>query len=495
MRTKPLLIGSFLISFLLFTNNISIFGQTCATCPGNTVTGIKASAFGDGNTASGNYSFVAGRSSEASKHNAVVIGSYSKATGLHSYVVGSNSFATGNFAYAFGGNSKAEMDFSMAIGHNISANLGGFALGVGKVDALLANNKQESLVIGFNSAYPTLFVSRTPIDQQSGRIGIGNVTDPQAKLHIRADKLEDASLLLEPSDPRQLAKLQLLDGGSGLTAGIKSGLQLFTNLEIMQFAAPQFVFDGPVKVALLEVNGAYNLPTTAGTDDQFLRADGTWAVPDAGVENYWQPSGNNIFFGNAVGIGMEPKERLSIDSPYGRPIHFHIGGSQGINNNAWYNGTNNVRSEDGPAYQISFSNLNMAFKAAENENAGSIVNWNEALVITQQGNVGIGTNDTKTYKLAVKGKMIAEEIVVKYFNEWPDYVFEPTYPLMPLVELQQFVQTHHHLPDMPAAEQMAETGVPVGEMNALLLKKVEELTLYVLQQQKEIEMLKKRLHE
>jgi len=81
-------------------------------------------------------------------------------------------------------------------------------------------------------------------------------------------------------------------------------------------------------------------------------------------------------------------------------------------------------------------------------------------------------------------------------------VFEPTYPLMPLSELQEFVQTHQHLPDMPPAQQVAETGVPVGEMNALLLKKVEELTLYVLQQQqameqqqKEIELLKQKLQD
>ena len=458
---------NFLLLFILQINGYS----QCASinCDGTTTSGLYPSAIGGYTSATGNYSFAGGLFSESS---------------------GQSSFSFGNRAKALGGSSIALGQFI-----NVTAST---AIGIGigfDLDNPLVNNVPMSFMIGMGSSKPTFFVSESIGVNLTGRIGIGNVTAPQAKLHIRADKLEDASLLLEPSDPRQLAKLQLMDGGSGLTAGIKSGLQLFTNLEIMQFAAPQFVFDGPVKVALLEVNGAYNLPTTAGTDDQFLRADGTWAVPDAGVENYWQPSGNNIFFGNAVGIGMEPKERLSIDSPYGRPIHFHIGGSQGINNNAWYNGTNNVRSEDGPAYQISFSNLNMAFKAAENENAGSIVNWNEALVITQQDNVGIGTNDTKTYKLAVKGKMIAEEIVVKYFNEWPDYVFEPTYPLMPLVELQQFVQTHHHLPDVPAAEQMAETGVPVGEMNALLLKKVEELTLYVLQQQKEIEMLKKRLHE
>ncbi|MGE4589850.1 MAG: hypothetical protein AB7E34_09795 [Acidaminococcaceae bacterium] len=466
---------SFLLLFILQINGYS--QCTSINCDGTTTSGLYPSAIGGYTSATGNYSFAGGLFSESS---------------------GQSSFSFGNRAKALGGSSIALGQFikvtaSTAIGIGI-----GFDL-----DNPLVNNVPMSFMIGMGSSKPTFFVSESIGVNLTGRIGIGNITDPQAKLHIRADKLEDASLLLEPSDPKNnSAQLRFMDDNTGLTASIKGGLQLFTNLEIMQFAAPQFVFDGPVKVALLEVNGAYNLPTTAGTSDQFLRADGTWAVPDAGVENYWQPSGNNIFFDNAVGIGMEPKERLSIDSPYGRPIHFHIGGSQGINNNAWYNGTNNVRSEDGPAYQISFSNLNMAFKAAENENAGSIVNWNEALVITQQGNVGIGTNDTKTYKLAVKGKMIAEEIVVKYANEWPDYVFEPTYPLMSLVELQQFVQTHHHLPDMPAAEQVAEAGMPVGEMNALLLKKVEELTLYVLQQQqamekqqKEIDLLKQKLQE
>jgi hypothetical protein len=248
--------------------------------------------------------------------------------------------------------------------------------------------------------------------------------------------------LLEPSDPRQKkALLQMMDANTGISVGKSTGLQLFTDLGLMQFTAGQFTFEGPVKVAGLEVNGAYSLPLTAGTSDQFLRADGTWAVPAGGGGGYWQPSGNNIFFDNAVGIGMEPKERLSIDSPWGRPIHFHIGGSQGINSNAWYNGTTNLRSEDGPAYQISFSNLNMAFKAAAYGNAGTTVNFQEALVITQQGDVGIGTNDTKGYKLGVNGKIIATEVVVKFYNAWPDYVFEPAYPLMPLPELQQYVQT------------------------------------------------------
>ncbi len=193
--------GSFRVGTAEQPQQISLHGSINAE-------GLLATAFGEGNSASGNYSFVAGRNSEASKTNAIVIGSYSKATGMHSYVVGSNSFASGDFSYVFGGNSKAEIDFSMAIGNNLRANNGGFVFGMGRVDALLTNNIEKSLVIGFNSAYPTFFVSRTPIDQQSGRIGIGNVTSPQAKLHIRADEGEDASLLLEASAGRQ-AKLML----------------------------------------------------------------------------------------------------------------------------------------------------------------------------------------------------------------------------------------------------------------------------------------------
>ncbi|MDY0076911.1 MAG: hypothetical protein RBR87_06505 [Bacteroidales bacterium] len=497
MRTKPLFIGSFLISLLLFTNNISILGQTCATCPGNTVTGIKASAFGEGNTASGNYSFIAGRNSSATMPYASVIGSWSSATAGHAFVFGSQSHALGDNSFVFGDNSVAEFEYSMAIGHNIKARNGSFVMGTGRVDALLTNTLEKSLVIGFASQYPTFFIGKTPIGFQSGRVGIGNITAPQAKLHILADEGEHASLLLEPSNPkRYMAKLQLLDAYSGLTVGAESGLELFTNLKSMQFTAPVFNFAGnQVNMPALRINNAYSLPVTVGKPGEFLSADGTWAAPSngGGGDSYWLPSGGNIYFGSAVGIGMEPVEKLSLDSPWGRPIHFHLGGSQAINSNAYYTGTETLRSELGPAYQISFSESNMAFKSALNGNAGSKVNWNEVMVITQQGNVGIGTADTKNYKLAVKGNLIAEEVVIKLAGQWPDFVFEDTYELMPHAELEQFIQSNKHLPGIPDAQEVVEKGVSIGEMNALLLQKIEELTLYMLQQQKEIEVLKQQL--
>jgi hypothetical protein len=91
----------------------------------------------------------------------------------------------------------------------------------------------------------------------------------------------------------------------------------------------------------------------------------------------------------------------------------------------------------------------------------------------------------------VKGKVIADSIVI---NSWvikaPDYVFEDNYALPTLQQVESFVKQNRHLPDVPSARQMETQGVNVGEMNMVLLKKVEELTLYVLQQQKEIDALK-----
>ncbi len=193
--------------FILFV--IGIQQQTyaqCVTCPGNTVEGLKASALGDGNTALGNYSFIAGRNSTATQHYASVIGSWSGASGGHSFVIGSTSFAQGNFSYVFGNNSIAEHDFSLAIGHNLKARGGGFVIGRGKIDAILTNNYDKTLVVGFNSDKPTLFVGMTPSGYESGRIGIGNVTAPQAKLHIRGDAQEDATLRLEATGSQKQSR-------------------------------------------------------------------------------------------------------------------------------------------------------------------------------------------------------------------------------------------------------------------------------------------------
>ncbi|WP_437921168.1 hypothetical protein [Sphingobacterium sp. LRF_L2] len=94
------------------------------------------------------------------------------------------------------------------------------------------------------------------------------------------------------------------------------------------------------------------------------------------------------------------------------------------------------------------------------------------------GNVGIGTT-TPAEKLAVNGNIRAKEIKVEATN-WPDYVFSPDYALKPIGEVRDFIVENGHLPEVPKASEVEENGLSVGEMNKLLMKKIEELTLYII---------------
>ena len=112
------------------------------------------------------------------------------------------------------------------------------------------------------------------------------------------------------------------------------------------------------------------------------------------------------------------------------------------------------------------------------------------------GDVGIGTEDTFGYKLAVSGVIGAKEVNVELTSAWPDYVFSDDYKLMTLEQLNAFINQNNHLPNVPSAGEVKESGISVGEMNAKLLEKIEELTLYLLQlkeeniqQQNQIEQL------
>lgn len=115
-------------------------------------------------------------------------------------------------------------------------------------------------------------------------------------------------------------------------------------------------------------------------------------------------------------------------------------------------------------------------------------------------NVGIGTSNTQGYKLAVNGNAIFQRVVVKPYSNWPDYVFGKPYRLPTLGSLREYLAKNGHLPGVPAAAEIQTKGIDVGANQAILLKKVEELTLYLLnenemirKQQREIDKLKKLL--
>ncbi len=112
--------------------------------------------------------------------------------------------------------------------------------------------------------------------------------------------------------------------------------------------------------------------------------------------------------------------------------------------------------------------------------------------------IAVGVNNVTErlptdYKLVVGGKILAEEVRIKIIKDWADYVFQPEYRLKTLPEIEGFIRTHHRLPDMPSAAEVANDGVRLGEMQATLLRKIEELTLHAIEQHKTITLLQQQL--
>ena len=127
----------------------------------------------------------------------------------------------------------------------------------------------------------------------------------------------------------------------------------------------------------------------------------------------------------------------------------------------------------------------------ERDPYNNVQSWGHASSVyltINNGNVGIGTTNP-TEKLVVDGKIIAEEVKVQNVPA-SDYVFEPDYNLLSLQEVETFIKENKHLPDIPSAQEFKENGVGLGEMDNMLLRKVEELTLYVIQLSSQNEAIK-----
>lgn len=119
------------------------------------------------------------------------------------------------------------------------------------------------------------------------------------------------------------------------------------------------------------------------------------------------------------------------------------------------------------------------------------------MMITRAGNVAIGTTSFQgAYKFYVAGKIAAYDEIKVFTNgtSFPDYVFDANYKLRSLKDTETYIQENHHLPEVPSAAEIAKDGMSLNGMSEILLKKVEELTLHLIEIKKENEELKKRLN-
>jgi hypothetical protein len=129
-----------------------------------------------------------------------------------------------------------------------------------------------------------------------------------------------------------------------------------------------------------------------------------------------------------------------------------------------------------------------------NGSAGTVASVSSTGSAYFNGPVAVGTTAAPSgYELAVNGSALFVQATVQLFANWPDYVFKKEYQLPALTSLEQYINANHHLPDMPTAENVSANGLNLGDTQAKLLKKIEELTLYAIDQQKQIELLKDKL--
>lgn len=190
------------------------------------------------------------------------------------------------------------------------------------------------------------------------------------------------------------------------------------------------------------------------------------------------PSGN-------VGIGTTtPSQKLDVvGNVYLRNMTNAVGGGTSISFSSY------DLTHLGPKI---YSYLDFASGTASQSRLvlSSYSNGYQNEITLNGGNVGIGTM-TPSDKLSVNGNIRAKQVKVETAN-WPDYVFTKKYILPEIGEVKSFIDQNGHLPGIPSAKETTENGVNVGEMSGLLLKKIEELTLYVIDLQGQIDQLKNK---
>jgi hypothetical protein len=225
---------------------VQISTAQCVQCDTSSqATGVNASVIGTNTLASGDesfagglnsiaegdYSFAFGESSEAIGDYSVAMPFLSKALGNRSFALGYNSIANGMGSLAIGTHSHTGENavLSIAIGSLVSTSANwAMVLGMGSGDSLLTNRKQSSFMVGFNSNRPTFFVSPSGGIGTTGKIGIGDVTSPEAKLHIRADDNENAIVKLEAYGTNKYAGIYFGDDNNRITGTAEGGLSFKT---------------------------------------------------------------------------------------------------------------------------------------------------------------------------------------------------------------------------------------------------------------------------
>lgn len=356
--------------------------------------------------------------------------------------------------------------------------------------------------------------------KSSGQVGIGT-TSPAALLHVQKTTLSEV-LIKSTGDGSQLTIDRAGNGWDAVTRYTQTGVpQWKTGLTVNGTGSPDYVIRNEItSTDAVSISGSGNYVTLpAGV--LYMGTTNTSSIVTYGSDlrikayapnnNSTDPAGNIVlaytgsFFksGNvSIGTNDASKAKFVVQGATGNTIALFrrtsssagvsiIGDWPAILFNSYYNAGNFAMSP-GYAGMVNFDIVSgkvvIGSSVAAAVAAGDAVSVSEALVVNASGNVGIGTN-ANTYKLDVCGTMRAKEVRVA--TGWCDYVFADDYKLPALNDVEAFIKANKHLPDVTPGAIIESEGLEVGKTSAQMIKKIEELTLYVIDLQKQVNELKK----
>ena len=370
---------------------------------------------------------------------------------------------------------------SLSIGQNLLAN-GNVGIGVPvpteKLDVLgnikaSGNISAQSIDIAqFNSDNGN-FTGNVSVAQNlsvNGLTGLG-VATPSEKLDVDGNIKASQSLMANDLNVTN--------------AGITSSLTVGDNL---------FITSGNVGIGItdptekLEVAGKIVALGLSANEISVFDAEFTG---DVSIVQSLTVSGTSDFTGEVTVGDITILNNMDLQNDLA------VGGTLGVNvaspQATLHVGGNGIFDGNITAVKLIVQELEVANLDFTNQQ-GSQVAFEQDLFV--EGSVGIGTEKIAGYKLSVNGKIRASDDIKVYpSGEWADYVFDDNYELASLNEVEAYIGKNNHLPGMPSSEEVKASGINLGEMDAKLLEKVEELTLYMLELKKENKKLSSEVAE
>ncbi len=359
----------------------------------------------------------------------------------------------------------------------------------------------------------TCNISGTWTANQAGNFALGDARSPSSCVAINDNK---SNAHLTMPDLNTCGTVSFYYYPRGGSAGDKFELQIsengsdFTTLETVEYgAAPEtyVLYSYDVNSSATRVN----IRILSDNADAHLIIDdfSVTTYPDGGGTNPttgtspWKygSDGENIYYENKVGIGIDAPER-----------NLEVAGSIAVGS-----GTAATHESEFIEIKALKSTWNLALE--NKTNGGFFIGQSgnkDYLFIGDNKNIGIGTftpsarldvNGTlkaarfelanNNFEVHSTGYVYARELIIQASGdfEFPDYVFAPDYKLRPLADVEQFIKLNSHLPEVPSAADVEANGIKTGEMNAVLLKKIEELTLYTIEQEKRLQEQQKQIDE